>query len=224
LDYKSKLKKIYYTLIFFLNIRNLSFKSSFANIKGSNNSITSDNSSIKNCKLTIVGNSNKIVLGKTVRASLVSVSIYGNNNTIHISDNVSILDLDIYIEDDHNIISINKNTSIHGSTHLAVIEGTSINIGSDCMFSSNIQIRTGDSHSITNLKGDRLNCSSDVHIGDHVWIGTGVICLKGVTIPNNCIVGAASLLTGQFTECNSIIAGNPARLVKSNIDWMRERI
>lgn len=43
--------------------------------------------------------------------------------------------------------------------------------------------------------------------------------LKGSSIPDNCIVGFRALVTKRFNECNSIIAGSPARIIKQNIKW-----
>ena len=53
-----------------------------------------------------------------------------------------------------------------------------------------------------------------VIIGNNVWIGSGVIILPNVTIGDNCILGANSVVTKSF-EKNSVIAGNPARLIKT---------
>lgn len=56
-----------------------------------------------------------------------------------------------------------------------------------------------------------------VHIGDDVWIGGGAIILPGVTIGNNAIVGAGSVVTKDIPD-NVIVAGNPARIIKENKD------
>ena len=52
-----------------------------------------------------------------------------------------------------------------------------------------------------------------VIIEDNVWIGEGVCVLPNVTIGRNSIVGANSVVTKSFSE-NSVIAGNPAKLIK----------
>lgn len=141
-----------------------------------------------------------------------------------INEKVFLNQTELHIEDDNNEIIIGENTSITGTTNLSAIEGTSINIGKDCLFSSDIYISAGDSHSIVGLDGKRINPSESIFIGNHVWIGTKVICLKGSSIASNCIVGAGSSVTKKFKEENVILVGNPARIVKSDIDWLEERI
>ena len=56
-----------------------------------------------------------------------------------------------------------------------------------------------------------------VHIGDDVWIGGGAIILPGVTVGNNAIVGAGSVVTKDIPN-DVIVAGNPAKIIKENKD------
>ncbi len=56
-----------------------------------------------------------------------------------------------------------------------------------------------------------------VVIGDDVWIGARVIILPGVTIGTGCVVGAGSVLTRDVPP-GSVVAGNPARVVKRRGD------
>lgn len=55
---------------------------------------------------------------------------------------------------------------------------------------------------------------SPVHIGDHVMIGANAIVLKGVKIPNRCVIGAGSVVTGSLENMDSIYTGNPAVFVR----------
>lgn len=176
-----------------------------------------------NLKIFIYGKGNKIIIGDLSRLKNCKIVIRGNDNIINIGNHCNFNQTMLCIEDDNNEIRIGNGTTIHGNTHLAAIESTKLIIGNDCMFSSDITFRTGDSHSIIDTNGRRLNYSKDIVISDHVWVGTKVICLKGVSVPKNCVIGANSLLTRKFSEENCIIAGNPANIIKNKTSCKRER-
>ena len=99
-----------------------------------------------------------------------------------------------------------------------------LNVGNDCLFSNNITIRLGDRPHLIfdSTTGEYIdNLSNGVFIGDHVWIGEKVYITKNVTVPNDCILGANSVVTRRFEETNCVIAGNPAKVVKKNVQWIR---
>lgn len=101
-------------------------------------------------------------------------------------------------------------------------ENNKIEIGDDCMFSKNITIRTCDGHKIKSLETNEvINDDKDVKIGNHVWLGQDATVLKGSEIPNNTIVAYKSIITKKFTEENTILAGSPAKVVKTNVNWER---
>ena len=196
----------------------------FNHFKIRHNRLSMEITQLKKTKININGSGNIIKIGNLSRLNNCCINIYGNNNLIDISNGVFMNQVDIHIEDDNNKIIIGEKTSIHGKTHLAAIESTNIIIGKDCMFSSDIHFRTGDSHSIVNLDGNRLNKSENIIIGNHVWIGTKVTCLKGVSITDNCIIGAGTVLNKKYDLENCVIAGNPSKVVSTDKNWLRERI
>lgn len=150
--------------------------------------------------------------------------MYGDNGTIKIGPKCYAVNTEFYIEDANGTIEVGKDTSLCGKAHLAVIEGTKIKIGENCLFSSEITFRTGDSHSLLDLKGNRINPSKDIEIKDHVWIGHKVSINKGVTIQENSVIGTGAIVTRTFLEGNVVIAGVPAKIVKENINWDAKRI
>jgi acetyltransferase-like isoleucine patch superfamily enzyme len=188
------------------------------------NSIMIKPALLNKTKIQIHGHNNLIVIEEAVLLRNCNIIINGDHNTVRIEKYSSLNHADICIENNFNEIMIGEGTSIHGATHLAAIEGTSLRIGQDCMFSGNVHFRTGDSHSIIDLDGHRINKSQDITIGNHVWIGSQVIGLKGISIADNSIIGAGSVLTKSFGESHVIIAGNPARIIKNDVDWLRERV
>lgn len=178
-------------------------KSTSIRVKGAGNLIEiADRSMLLNCQIFIRGNRNRIILG----------------------EHVVMKRAEFWIEDDENLISIGENTIVAGTTHLAAIEGTSILVGHDCLFASDIRFATGDGHSIIAGDGARMNQSKSIKIGNHVWVGTSVIGLKGVEIAGNTTIGTGSLLRGKYDEENVVIAGRPAKVVKRGVNWAHERI
>jgi len=169
-------------------------------------------------------NNNKIDIRIGAYLNNCSIEVYGSNNKVVVGENCRLKDVEIHIEDDNNVVLIGKNTTIAGFTHLACIEGTSIIIGEDCMFSKNITFRTGDSHSIIDENGLRINASMSISIGNHVWVGNSVIFSKGAAIGDNCIIGTGSIVTKAFEKSNIIVVGSPAKIVKEGINWLRKRI
>ena len=89
-------------------------------------------------------------------------------------------------------------------------------IGKDVMIGPEVAIYTNghrfDDLSIPmNQQGDTEH--KPVVIEDNVWIGRRVILLPGVTVKTGCVVGAGAVVTKTFPP-NSVIAGNPAKVVK----------
>ena len=174
--------------------------------------------------VSICGKNKKIMIKDSSVLRYCTFQIFGNDNTITIGSHCFINGGNFWIEDCGGEIEIGDRTTILGKTSLAVIEGTRIEIGKDCMFSSNISIRTGDSHSIIDSCGKRINPSMNVKVGNHVWLGAEVMYLKGAVISDNSIIGTRTLVNKPFEEENVVLVGSPARIVNRNINWDRERI
>lgn len=126
----------------------------------------------------------------------------------------------------NNKLKIMKNCSIESCRFAMANESNLIiEIGEDCMFSSNIVFRATDGHAIFEKDSKTIiNRSKPIHIGNHVWLGSSAIIMKGSIIPNDSVVGSGSVVTKKFLENNVAIAGNPARVVKSGINWDRSHI
>lgn len=193
-------------------------------LKGKNNRIIAPCALLKKFNVHINGDNNTVLIGDWCVLNEASVYIYGSDNVITIGDWCHLAGTELCIEDSGNRIEIGSKTEILGKTHLAAIEGTKISIGSDCLFSSDIHFRTGDSHSVLDMDGRRINASEDITIGNHVWVGTKVLCLKGATVGDRSIIGAGALATRSFTEPNCSLAGVPAKVVRTNVDWSIRRI
>ncbi len=196
-------------------LKNVTVKS-----KGLNNKIETGNlGDLSSCSFSISGQNNIIKIADFAKLKNCKFYIKGSNNTIVINHHASFDSVEFYIEDDCNEITIGAYTAFCGKAHLAAIEGTKISIGESCLMSSEIHFRTGDSHSILDNEGKRINPSADIIIGNHVWIGTKVTCLKNVVVSDNSVVAATTTLCKQYNEPNCIIGGVPGKVIKENINW-----
>ena len=113
-------------------------------------------------------------------------------------------------------LSIGDNTYITASS--VIYCNNEMEIGRDCAIAWNTTIIDTDFHQITYPDGTQNPISSPVKIGDKVWIGCNSTILKGVTIGNNCVIGANTLVN-KDVPANCLVAGNPMRIVKEGIDW-----
>lgn len=179
---------------------------------------------VKGLKIISKGCDNEVVIGDFVRIKDSTIILHGNHNRITIKDFAYLNQVELYTEDSNNEIAIGSHTGLYGKAHLAAIEGTRIIIGNNCLLSGDLHFRTGDSHSILNMQGERINPSKDIVIEDHVWIGTKVTCLKGTHVSRDCIVAATTTLCKDYSTTNVIIGGVPGRIIKTDVNWSSERI
>lgn len=179
---------------------------------------------LKGCRIT-GGTGNTLIVEDYARLINCRFHFDGTGNTVRIGKLCYCDHADFWIEDSGNTVSLGEHTYLAGEIQLAAMEGTAISIGRDCLFSSPVKIRTGDSHSLLQKStGRRINPSQSVTIGNHVWVGTDTTILKGVTVPDGCVVGAGSLLCKTYENPNCVLAGVPAKEVRQDVDWTIERI
>ncbi len=195
-------------------------------VKGKNNLVILAGKKLKLYQFVhtkIVGDNNFIeFFGNISKMKNIFISIEGNSNHIKIDKtNNSIHDLHINIRGDGNSLNIGENFSC-GETTFTIYNGSTVNIGDDCMFASNILIWTTDRHYIYDSSNHIINLEKDVNIGKHVWVCAGCNILKGSYIDDDCVLGNSSVLTKNYKgNPNCIIVGNPAKIVKEDINWKR---
>ena len=121
----------------------------------------------------------------------------------------------IYIDDPSGIEfhPDDLNNFQHFGCYYSNTNGGKIKIGRGTWIAPNVGIITTN-HNFKNL--DKHEHPKNVIIGDKCWIGMNSIILPGVELANNTIVGAGSVVTKSFKTPNSIIAGNPAKIIKIN--------
>jgi maltose O-acetyltransferase len=105
-----------------------------------------------------------------------------------------------------NDVAINRGVQFFPAYH----GGYHIRLGNDVYLAPNVCFFASghDVNDLTRLKGN------NIVINDHVWIGANAIVLPGITIGENSVVGAGSVVTKSIPP-NSVAVGNPARVIRT---------
>nr|WP_302020151.1 hypothetical protein [uncultured Acetatifactor sp.] len=171
------------------------------------------------------GKDNLLCIEAGARICQCTFQISGDHNRIYIGAGASLRGTHFHMEDDGNEIHIGAGTTTTDQVHISAIEGTKVCIGEDCMISAEIYMSTGDGHTVCDRCGNRTNPSRDIVLGDHVWIGTKTVIGKNFRIGSHSILAAGSVCVASGeAEDNVVMGGNPAKVVKRDVDWLRERI
>ena len=126
----------------------------------------------------------------------------------------------IIVARDNGHISIGDKVGISGST---IYARDYIEIGDYCLIGANTKVMDNDFHPIDpeQRKADSYDLvSKPVILGKNVFVGCNCIILKGTEIGDNCVIGAGSVVHGKFGP-NQIIAGNPAKSIKTIVNEVK---
>lgn len=89
-----------------------------------------------------------------------------------------------------------------------------ITIGNNCMFGPNVQLYTASHPLEPGKRNSGLELGKPITIGDNAWLGGGVVIVPGVTLGDNVVVAAGSVVTKSFGD-NVVLGGNPAGVIKT---------
>ena len=197
-------------------------------INGINNRIIIDSSCKSKVGLQVIinGSNNVIIISENTSfyGKPATFRINGSNCKIEIGNDSTINSCFFSCWDDGSIIKIGNKLDISHDSSICSMEGKTIAIGSNFFCSYNVEIRNSDSHSILSSQNTRINPPKDIVIGDSVWVAQGSLILKGSYIASGCVIGAKSIITHQFEMENCIIVGSPAKVTKTDIRWLKDRI
>lgn len=181
--------------------------------------------------LIVAYNGSKIKLSKEIKVNIIGRLFIGNpfTNKFYESCKYQTLlnmkkksELNIYgsvslgpeckiVVEESAKLTINDKT--YFSAESKILCCNEIIIGEKCSISWNTLIMDSNGKSIN---GKEIN--GKIIIGNNVWIGANSVILKNSNIGNGCVVAANSVVRGIFPD-NSLIAGNPAKVIKENISW-----
>ena len=103
--------------------------------------------------------------------------------------------------------------NFYSNFNLTVVDDADIYIGDNAMIAPNVVIATGTHPICPKLREKGYQYNLSVHIGNRVWIGAGTIILPGVTIGDDSVIGAGSVVTKNIPS-GVVAVGNPCRVLR----------
>lgn len=102
---------------------------------------------------------------------------------------------------------------VYANFNLTLVDDAGIYIGSHCMFGPNVTIATAGHPILPMLRRQAIQFNMPVHIGENVWVGVGAVILPGVTIGDDTVIGAGSVVTKDIPS-GVVAVGNPCRVMR----------
>lgn len=103
---------------------------------------------------------------------------------------------------------------VYANFNLKLVDDTHIYVGDYTMFAPNVVIATAGHPILPELREKQYQFNASVKIGRNCWLGAGVIVLPGVTIGDNSVIGAGSVVTKDI-PANVVAVGNPCRVLRT---------
>ena len=102
---------------------------------------------------------------------------------------------------------------VYANFNLTLVDDTHITVGDYTMLGPNVVLATGGHPLLPALRERGMQYNLPVRIGRNCWLGAGVIVLPGVTIGDNAVIGAGSVVTRDIPP-NVLAVGNPCRVLR----------
>lgn len=103
---------------------------------------------------------------------------------------------------------------VYANFNLTCVDDTHIYVGDHTMFGPNVTVATAGHPILPELREKGYQYNAPVHIGKNCWIGAGALILPGITIGDNVVVGAGSVVTKDLPS-NVVAVGNPCRVLRT---------
>lgn len=110
---------------------------------------------------------------------------------------------------------------VYANFNLTLVDDTHIYVGDYTMLGPNVVLATAGHPILPELREQAYQYNVPVRIGRNCWLGAGVIVLPGVTIGDNTVIGAGSVVTKDI-PANVVAVGNPCRVLREINEHDRE--
>ena len=111
--------------------------------------------------------------------------------------------------------------NVYANFNLTLVDDTHIYVGDYTMIGPNVTIATGGHPILPELRRQGYQFNAPVRIGRNCWLGAGVVIVPGVTIGDNVVVGAGSVVTKDLPD-GVVAVGNPCRVLRQVNEHDRE--
>ncbi len=112
-------------------------------------------------------------------------------------------------------------SNVYANFNLTLVDDTDVYIGDSVMFGPNVTIATAGHPIDPELRRKVAQFNIPVRIGNNVWIGAGAVILPGITIGDDSVIGAGSIVTKDI-PAGVVAVGNPCRVLRPICDRDRE--
>lgn len=109
--------------------------------------------------------------------------------------------------------NVHFGSGIYANFNLTLLDDGHIYVGDRVLFGPNVVVATASHPLNPLLRRQEMQFNRDVHIGENVWIGAGVVILPGVTIGKNAVIGAGSIVTRDVPE-GVLAYGSPCHVIR----------
>lgn len=103
--------------------------------------------------------------------------------------------------------------NVYANYNLTMVDDSYIYVGDNTMIGPNVTIATAGHPIDPALRDVQAQFNMEVHIGRNVWLGGGCVLLPGVSIGDNTVIGAGSIVTKDI-PANVVAYGNPCRVIR----------
>ncbi len=103
--------------------------------------------------------------------------------------------------------------NVYANFGLTLVDDTHIYVGDYTMFAPHVTLATAGHPILPELREEAYQYNAPIHIGRNCWLGAGVIVLPGITIGDNSVIGAGSVVTKDI-PANVVAYGNPCKVVR----------
>ncbi len=103
--------------------------------------------------------------------------------------------------------------NVYANFNLTCVDDTHIYVGDSTMFAPNVVLATAGHPILPELREKAYQFNMPIHIGRNCWLGAGVIVMPGVTIGDNTVIGAGSVVTKDIPS-NVVAVGNPCKVLR----------